>query len=161
MIWMKRSRDQDRLRDDLLKKPRSALDAIESAAERGKALADYPYLGQERISGRLYLRDYHDPQSIELDQLLYLGMIDRPMLIWNRDIRKEAIRTMKYLWLAFQKARELGEQEGIQTYAEFDERHAIHYCCRDWVGRLAELLEDGGKHEDAQAVIAWDRKMSA
>ena len=143
-----------------LKKPRSALDAIESAAERGKALADYPYLGQERISGRLYLRDYRDPQSIELDQLLYLGMIDRPMLIWNRDIRKEAIRTMKYLWLAFQKARELGEQEGIQTYAEFDERHAIHYCCRDWVGRLAELLEDSGKHEDAQAVIAWDRKMS-
>ena len=144
-----------------LKKPRSALDAIESSTERGKALADYPYLGQDRISGRLYLRDYYDLQSIELDQLLYLGMIDRPMLIWNRDVRKEAIRTMKYLWLAFQKARELGEQEGIQTYAEFDERHAIHYCCRDWVGRLAELLEDSGKHEDAQAVIAWDRKMSA
>ena len=144
-----------------LKKPKSALDAIESAAERGKALADYPYLGQERISGRLYLRDYHDLQSIELDQLLYLGMIDRPMLIWDRDIRKEAIRTMKYLWLAFQKARELGEQEGVQTYAEFDERHAIHYYCRDWIGMLAELLEDGGKHEDAQAVIAWDRKMSA
>lgn len=144
-----------------LKKPKSALDAIESAAERGKALADYPYLGQERISGRLYLRDYHDLQSIELDQLLYLGMIDRPMLIWNRDVRKEAIRTMKYLWLAFQKARELGEQEGVQTYAEFDERHAIHYYCRDWIGMLAELLEDGGKHEDAQAVIAWDRKMSA
>ena len=144
-----------------LKKPRSALDAIESSTERGKALADYPYLGQERISGRLYLRDYHDLQSIELDQLLYLGMIDRPMLIWNRDVRKEAIRTMKYLWLAFQKARELGEQEGVQTYAEFDERHAIHYYCRDWIGMLAELLEDGGKHEDAQAVIAWDRKMSA
>lgn len=33
--------------------------------------------------------------------------------------------------------------------------------CRDWIGMLAELLEDGGKHEDAQAVIAWDRKMSA
>ena len=144
-----------------LKKPRSALDAIESSTERGKALADYPYLGQDRISGRLYLRDYYDLQSIELDQLLYLGMIDRPMLIWNRDVRKEAIRTMKYLWLAFQKARELGEQEGVQTYAEFDERHAIHYYCRDWIGMLAELLEDSGKHEDAQAVIAWDRKMSA
>ena len=68
---------------------------------------------------------------------------------------------MKYLWLAFQKARELGEQEVIQTYAEFDERHAIHYCCRDWVGRLAELLEDSGKHEDAQAVIAWNHQMNA
>lgn len=68
-----------------MNKPKSPLDSIESPEERNKWLQTYPDTGSERKEGRIYLEDYFDPESIEIDKLLYLALMDRPGLIWLKN----------------------------------------------------------------------------
>ncbi len=44
------------------------------------------------MEGRVYLEDYFDPSGIEIDKILYLALMNRPGLIWNRD---EAVEEKK------------------------------------------------------------------
>ena len=125
-----------------LRKPKAPIDKIEAPEERRKWLKRYPAVGVERKQGRIYLEDYYDKESIEIDQLLYLGLMKRPKLIWNRDEQKEDWRTKEYLTLAFQKTVEMTNQENTMTMAEFDQKHSIHYQCEEWIERLLELLKD-------------------
>lgn len=125
-----------------LRKPKAPIDKIEAPEERRKWLKRYPAVGVERKQGRVYLEDYYDKESIEIDQLLYLGLMKRPKLIWNRDEQKEDWRTKEYLTLAFQKTVEMTNQENTMTMAEFDQKHSIHYQCEEWIERLLELLKD-------------------
>lgn len=127
-----------------LNKPKSPLDSIESAEERGKCLEAYPYTGSERLDGRVYLEDCFDAESIEIDKLLYLGLANRPGLIWLRDERQEEKRSRKYLILAFEKFKEKTEKEGIKSFEEYDRRFSIHYFCEDWIYKLMNFLQEDG-----------------
>lgn len=96
-----------------LNKPKDAIDLIESSEERGRWLKNYPYTGQEKMEGRLYLEDYFDSTCIEVDKILYL---------------------------AFQKCIERMEKEHISSFAEYDEKYSIHYRCKEWLNELCVLL---------------------
>ena len=123
-----------------LKKPRSPLDSIENVTERNRCLLTYPYIGEDRKDGQMYLQDYYDMEAIEIDQLLYLGLKNRGGFIWNKDEKQDQIRCRKYLELAFEKFLEKTSADHISTFSEYDEKNSIHYFCADWMGKLLSLL---------------------
>ena len=130
-----------------MNKPKEEIDFIESPEERQKWLRYYPYTGKERMEGRVYLDDYFDRTGIEIDQIIYLGMMRRPGLIWNRNIEAEEERTRKYLYLAFQKCVARMEEEQIESFSDYDEKYSIHYRSGEWISKLLELLQ---KSNDTQ-----------
>lgn len=144
-----------------LNKPKEGLDAIESPEERDKWLRNYPYTGQERIEGRIYLEDYFDPAAIEVDKIIYLGMKHRLGLLWNRDNDAEERRKREYLYIAFQKFTAIMEEEQLGSFAEYDEKYGIHYRCEEWIGELIRRLNDN--YSDIQRykeVTEWTKRHS-
>lgn len=127
-----------------LNKQDSPLDRIESAQERNKCMVNYPYVGSERQKDRIYLEDYFDRESIEIDKMLYLGLMHRVGFIWMRDEKAEERRCREYLKLAFRMFVDKAEKENIRTFEEYDKRFSIHYFCREWLGKLLELLKKDG-----------------
>ncbi len=143
-----------------LNKPKDPMDAIESASERAKWLERYPYTGDERLPGRVYLADYFDRESIEIDKLLYLGLMHRPGLIWMRDEKKEEKRRREYLSLAFERFWARAKEEGIKSFEEYDQKYSIHYFSREWIEILRRLLKESGEKEIYREVEKCRRKMS-
>ncbi len=127
-----------------LNKPKSPLDSIESALEREKFLREYPYIGEERQEGKVYLEDYFDLESIEIDKLLYLGLKNRIGFIWDRDESKEENRCREYLSLAFPMFIDKVKKEGIKTFEEYNQKFSIHYFCEEWIEELLWLLKKNG-----------------
>ena len=142
-----------------LNKPQSPLDAIESEEERNQCLKEYPYTGDERQEDRIYLEDYFDSESIEIDKLLYLGLANRPGLIWNRNREQERNRCREYLTMAFETFVNKTEKENIHTFAEYDEKYSIHYFCKEWMGELLDLLKADGDRKRYQRVKACYKEM--
>ncbi len=139
-----------------LNKPKDAIDQIENPEERNKWLESYPYTGQEKVEGRIYLVDYYDEASIETDQILYLALMNRPGLIWKRNIEEEERRTKQYLYLAFRKCRARMEEEQIYSFTEYDKKYSIHYRCEEWIGELCRLLQENSdieKYEEVEQFI--------
>lgn len=130
-----------------LNKPKAKIDRIENVHERNKWLKNYPYVGKEKIQNRVYLEDYFDSESIEIDKILYLGLMQRPGWIWQRDEELEENRKMEYLSLAFSMFKEKIEKENIKTFQEYDEKFSIHYFCQEWTQELLDLLREHGKQE--------------
>lgn len=135
-----------------LNKPKEGLDLMESSEERAKWLKNYPYTGTERIDSRIYLADYFDEASIETDKILYLALMNRPGLIWNRDIEAKEKRAEGYLYLAFQRCMERMEKEQISSFAEYDKKYSIHYRCEEWMGELCRLSQKNGDIEKYEEV---------
>ena len=144
-----------------LNKPKDELDAVESLAERQKWLKNYPYTGTERIEGRVYLEDFYDPLSIEIDKILYLGLMGRTIPIWERDERAEGQRAGKYLYLAYQKCAKRMEEEQISSLAVYDEKYSIHYFCGEWIPKLLRFLRNAHEREQYQEVEKWYKAYSA
>ena len=119
------------------------MDQIESPEERNKWLGSYPYTGQERIQGRIYLEDYFDAASIEIDKILYLALMNRPGWIWNRNMEAEERREREYLYLAFQKCKARMDSEQIRSFAEYDEKYSIHYLCGEWICKHVKRSGNG------------------
>lgn len=130
-----------------LNKPKTQIDMIENAQERNKWLKNYPYTGQEKQQNRIYLEDYFDKESIEIDKILYLGLMHRPMGIWHRDRGLGENQRREYLSLAFSMFRDKVDKEGIKTFKEYDEKFSIHYFCEEWIDELLDLLREHGKQE--------------
>lgn len=142
-----------------LNKPKSPLDAIESDEERNQCLKEYPYTGDERQEDRIYLTDYYDSDSIEIDKLLYLGLANRSGLFWDRDIEKERKRSREYLTMAFEQFADRKEKENIHTFSEYDGKYSIHYFCDEWMRKLLKLLEADGDIELYQRVKQCYKEM--
>lgn len=130
-----------------MNKEKSPIDKIESVQERTKCLEFYPYVGEKREEGRIYLEDYFDRESIEIDKLLYLGLAHRFGLIWLRDEDVEEERCRQYLTLAFEKFEEKVQKEGIENFREYDKKYGIHYFCGEWTEKLAYLLKKNKEKE--------------
>lgn len=131
-----------------LNESKAPIDAIESAQERKKWLRNYPYTGSERLTDRVYLDDYFDTESIEIDKILYLGLMHRPGLIWERDEKLEQNRCREYLSLAFGMFMDKVKAEGIKTFEEYDQKFSIHYFCEEWISELLSLLK-----RDANSIL--------
>ena len=131
-----------------MNKPASPLDVIEPETERSKLLRSYPYIGDDRLEGRVYLQDYYDEDAIETDRLLYLGLMHRPGFIWNQKQGQQQNRCREYLKLAFSRFEKTVESDHIMSFAEYDKKHSIHYYCSDWIGRLLGLLNQDDEMYD-------------
>lgn len=142
-----------------MNKPKEPIDEIETPEERSRWLERYPVTVGERKPGRVYLDDYYDRESIETDKILYLGLMHRPGLIWNRDERKENRRTKEYLYLAYQKAVEMAARENITSLEDFDKKHSIHYRNEEWLDRLLKLLKDAEDQAAYKEVKSWTKTM--
>lgn len=128
-----------------LNKPKQPVDLVESIQEKKKWLKHYPVSAEEREEGRVYLEDFFDPESIEIDKLLYLALMSRPCPIWIRE-SDEVVEDRKRIYLseAFLKFLEKTEKENIETFQEYDEKYSIHYQCGEWIEELRELLKECG-----------------
>ena len=138
-----------------LNKPKELADEVqaESEQERKKWLKYYPVSAGNREEGRIYLEDFFDSESIEIDKLLYLALRHRPVPMWQREDEELADNRKRiYLSEAFAKFREKAEKEDIKTFREYDEKHSIHYQCREWMGVLQMLLKKNGYCELLKAV---------
>lgn len=143
-----------------MNKPASPLDAIESAQERSKALERYPYTGKEKLENREYLENYFDSESIEIDKLLYLGLMHRPGWIWLRDEKKEEKRRREYLSLAFEKFQDKIKKENVQSLKEYNAKFSIHYECEEWIDELLRLLKEAGDREKYREIQSLYKSLS-
>lgn len=141
-----------------MKKPKTGLDLIESYSERMKALEDYPYLGNEREENKVYLDDYFSKESIEIDQILYLGLKKRSGYIFNRDERKESNRTKLYLIYAFEKFKEFVDKECISSFVEYDSKYSIHYMCEAWINALLDIIKKDANYKELTKQIKKYKK---
>lgn len=139
--------------------PGNANDAIESEQEQERWLKEYPKTGNKRQKGRIYLEEYFDAESIRIDKILYLGLMQRPGLIWLKNEENEKNRTRAYLQLAFSEFMKRVEREQIKTFAEYDKKYSIHYLCEEWMSRLLDLLEDSGDESVYAEVMKCCRRM--
>jgi len=128
----------------------------ESEQEKQRWLKDYPQTGTARVEGRIYLEDYFDQESIEIDKLLYLALKHRAVPVWNREKHTVvAARKKYYLWAAFSRFRDKMEKEGITAAEEYDKKYSIHYTCREWIGELLSLLKESGEQEKYNEVLKY------
>ncbi len=143
-----------------LNKPKPPVDLIESEQDRKKWLEEYPGPAQVREAGRVYLEDYYDAESIEIDKLVYLALHHRAIPIWHRE-SEETIEKRKRLYLkeAYAKFVEKAGKEGTETFREYDERYSIHYQCQEWMDVLLQLLKKGDDKELYKEVSSRRRKM--
>ena len=126
------------LKKDKAKAPQ---DKIESEEERNKRLKNFPYTGSERVEGRIYLGDFFDEESIDIDRLVYLGLKRRPAFLFKSEEPLNEDRCRGYLKCAFEKFEEKVGKDGISTFEEYDGKNSIHYFCEEWMGTLIELLD--------------------
>lgn len=143
-----------------LNKQKSELDRIEESKERQKCLKKYPPIGVKRQQGRIYLEDFYDAESIELDQLVYLALKNRPQFFWERKKTYEELRSLAYLKLAFEKFKAKVEKEQIHSFAEYDKVYSIHYESWRWIEDLLDLLEEyEGTQDFYQEVVLLCKKL--
>ena len=129
-----------------MNKPQSPVALVESEQEKKKWLEYYPASAEERQEGRVYLEDFYDRESIEIDQLVYLAMKHRAIPIWQREADEVVEHRKKvYLSEAFSKFLDKTEKEGIKTFQEYDEKYIIHYPCEEWLQVLRSLLKNDDK----------------
>lgn len=141
-------------------KPQAPIDTVETAQEKQKWLKNYPISATKREEGKIYLEDFFDSESIEIDKLLYLALMHRPTPIWQREA-DEVVNNRKRIYLseAFAKFKKKIEKEDIKTFQEYDEKYSIHYQCREWLGNLRMLLQKSGDGELLESVTQCCKKM--
>lgn len=123
-------------------------DLMESEEEKKRWLENYPAPAKEREEGRIYLEDFFDAESIEIDKLVYLALMHRPIPVWSREPEKVVEeRKRAYLSAAFSKFLEKTEKDSIKSFRAYDEKYSIHYSCETWFCALLQLLEKNGDEE--------------
>lgn len=143
-----------------LNKPKSEVDLIESEQEKKKWMRHYPVVAKEREAGRIYLEDFFDAESIEIDKLIYLALNYRPHPIWNREPEEtEEKRKRVYLYEAFMKFMEKAKKENINKFAEYDEKYSIHYRCEEWFENLMSVLKKSEDRDIYKEVSRCYKKM--
>jgi len=121
--------------------------------DRNKWLWHYPKKAQPRVKGRVYLEDYYDQESIEIDTLVYLALMHRPGLPSERETEAEMNKRQRmYLQEAFIKYAEKCEREDIQSFKNYDSNYMIHYKSEEWMEYLAGLLKKDSKIEEYKKV---------
>lgn len=121
--------------------------------DRDKWLQYYPKKALQRIDGRVYLEDYYDRESIEIDTLVYLALMHRPGLPAERETEAEMNNRQRiYLQEAFLKYADKCKREGIQSFENYDSSYMIHYKSEGWMECLAVLLKKDSKREEYKKV---------
>jgi len=132
-----------------LKKPITPNKINESEMEKIKWLKDYPVEGGTGKEGQVYLSDFYDQESIEIDKLVYLALHHRAIPLWEpRDYSQEKEERIIYLTQAAELFEEKCFKEGIGSFEEYDADYKIHYRSEDWFRAFEELLTENGLDGD-------------
>ncbi len=119
-------------------------DQIEIDPEKQVMLLNYPRCHNGEDEERIYLDDYFDKESIEIDKLLYLALMDRSRYYYicqTTPIKgKEKSRKRNYLIQAFDKYVEKFNKEGFISNEDYDAKYAIHYTTKKWLKELLDVL---------------------
>lgn len=129
--------------------------------DRIKWLKNYPEYTDERIEGRVYIEDYYDRDSIEIDKLLYLALMNRPAFMGKQEtLEEQAKRQIYYLSQAYERFKARCETEGIKTFVEYDKKYSMHYESKDWTNELVYLLRHNGRKEEGDEILKVCRAMN-
>lgn len=134
------------------------VETIETEEERQKYLKHNPETVTDRIEGRIYLEDFFDTDSIEIDKLIYLALKHRPIPMWEQAperTKTEDNRKKIYLLEAFSKFKEKCQKENIKSTEEYDKKYSIHYMCYEWLIEFMTLLDDCGEKEKYKEVMDY------
>ncbi|MCD7949249.1 MAG: DUF1186 domain-containing protein [Erysipelotrichaceae bacterium] len=128
-------------------------DQIEDDPEKQVMLLNYPRCHNGDDEDRIYLDDYFDKESIEIDKLLYLALMDRSRYYYicgTTPIKgKEKPRKRNYLLQAFDLYVDEFNKENLSSNEEYDAKYAIHYTTQQWLKELLDLLDDNDdKYEE-------------
>ncbi len=137
-----------------LNKPQASEDMIESEQERDRWLKNYPPAAKERQEGRTYLEDLYDAESIEIDKMLYLALMERPDMQNASTAETARDRTRRYLEEAFSLFLEKKEKDKMKTFQEYDRKCSIHYHCKEWLDYYMRILETDELWEELRKVEA-------
>ncbi len=124
-----------------LNKPQTSGDMIESEQEWDRWLKNYPPSAKERQEGRIYLEDFYDAESIEIDKMLYLALMERPEMQNASTAQTARDRTRRYLEEAFSMFLKKKAKDKIKTFQEYDRKCSIHYHCKEWLDYYRRMLE--------------------
>lgn len=134
-------------------KPKEEAEIQVYKEDRSKWLKYYPKKGEPRVEGRIYLEDYFDQESIEIDMLLYLALMSRPGLPSERETEAEMNKRKRvYLQEAFLKYADKCSREGIRTFESYDSKYMIHYKSEEWMRDLICLLKEQSMKEEYRKV---------
>lgn len=137
-----------------MNKPQMQSNIEQVREDREKWLKFYPPKAEPRVKNRIYLEDFYDNESIEIDKLIYLALMHRPGLPSERGTEAEQrARQRYYLWEAFKIFQEKCNREGIQTFAEYDAKYMIHYDSKRWMKYLEYLLSGNKTEAEQRRVI--------
>ncbi|MGL6200910.1 MAG: SEC-C metal-binding domain-containing protein [Lachnospiraceae bacterium] len=137
-----------------MNKPQTQSNIEQVREDREKWLKCYPPKAEPRVKDRIYLEDFYDNESIEIDKLIYLALMHRPGLPSERGTEAEQrARQRYYLWEAFKIFQEKCNREGIQTFAEYDAKYMIHYDSKRWMKYLEHLLSGNKTKAEQRRVI--------
>ena len=128
---------------------------IESGQNQMKALRDYPKTGLEHVEGRIYLEDYYDSESIEIDRLVYLALNRSRRSWWESPNDRQAAneRELNYLKEAFPLFTAKFHKEEFTDCGAYDETCAIHYPCGVWLTRLGSLIAEKEEYNLQKEVL--------
>lgn len=107
--------------------------------DRAKWLENYPAKADKRVEGRIYLEDYYDEESIEIDKLVYLALKHRVGFIRETNEVMDK-RRIFYLKEAFNKFKDKCNKEKIESHEAYDSKYMIHYESKIWLKTLGDLL---------------------
>lgn len=129
-------------------------DQLEDDPEKMVMMLNYPRCHNREDEDRIYLDDYFDIESIEIDKLLYLALMDRSRyyyLCGTTPIKgKEKSRKRNYLIQAFDLYVDKFDKENLSSNEEYDKKYSIHYTTKQWLKELLDLLDnfDDNKYEE-------------
>lgn len=139
-----------------MNKSKSEIDNIEDFLTRQKYLQSYPKAKNSQYPDRIYLSDYYDEETIELDKIIYLGLNQRNSLNYAElesfnDTKK---RKINYLSIAYKLLQQRLVKLNINSFKEYDSKYAIHYTSLEWLNELLmNTTRNGQLYNDIENFI--------
>jgi hypothetical protein len=85
----------------------------------------------------------YQKEAIAIDVLAYKALHHRAIPIWvKRDHEQERLGKIEYLNEALKLFTDKCQCEQISSFAAYDEQFMVHYCSREWVSTLIDLIKE-------------------
>jgi hypothetical protein len=118
-------------------------------------LQDYPsrepYPKDEKDKEKRTITEFYSPRAIEIDIPVYKALCHRSIPLWiKRNTAGEDLERIDFLLEAFAMFTHTCEEEGLETFADFDRKYMVHYESAAWVGALSALFGKYSKSISAE-----------
>jgi hypothetical protein len=88
-------------------------------------------------------KELYAEEAVDIDMLVYKALHHRAIPVWvKRDMERERLGKIDYLSEALKLFLDKCEREQIACFADYDERHMVHYRSSEWITALVDLTKD-------------------